>query len=367
MGAMPRTTASRDLKIVGADNFHRLKRPLTQDEIKILASVHPNPQGSVPEVSREVNLPPYVVRHTLHWLRKQRVIEHPVPFVDVYALGFVEYAFFINISNPPGEEFDDALLADPLVAEGVSLVVQTSGPFNFIVLIYARSALEAQLRFQKLSECYAYRIVKKTVSTRTTYRFYGYRYFSRQATHSYPLRHFGLNLDCPSTALDEIDMRVLIEMGKGDGCSKREIARRLKLPSSTVDSRVHRLERLNVIQGYEYNFSPGTLGKRKFRLLLSADLRGGKTTEILLKLANEDLRIVVLNECLGEWEYELLVHLGDTEPLSEFTDRIFQRLEGAVRTIHTIVNVRRYRLERFPFSSNNLQAVTVERARLPVG
>lgn len=337
-------------RVSGADNFHRLKRELTESERRVLAAIHRNPLAETPVVSGLLKLAPHVVRHTIESLRRQGVIGYPVPFVDVSALGYTEYAFFVMISNPPGAEFDQAITTQSLLVEGVSLVAQTSGPYNFVIIIYAKSAAEAHHRFEKLSDRFACRIVKKTVSTRITYRLFGYRYFGAGLPGEYPVRHFGLNSSGLIHQIDSVDTKILILMGQGEGGSRRELARKLGIANSTVDHRIRRLERLEIIQGYEYLFSPGTLGKKKYRFLLGAELRGGQTFAKLLALAERDPRIVVLNECLGDWEFELIIHLGEGESVTEFSDHLAKQLAGAVRSIHTITNVVRHRLERFPFS-----------------
>jgi DNA-binding Lrp family transcriptional regulator len=339
-------------KISGADNFHRLRRELTDQEKNVLAAIHLNPVAEVPSISKVVKLAPHVVRHLIESLRHQRVIGYPVPFVDVYSLGYTEYAFYVTISNPPGADFDQAITTDSLLVEGVSLVAQTSGPYNFVIIIFAKSAAEAHGSFQKLSDRFACRIIKKTVSTRITYRLFGYRYFGAGLPGTYPVRHFGLNYSEKPIEIDPTDTRLLVAMGRGNGGSRREFARQLDVPSSTVDHRIKRLERLGVIQGYEYLFSPGTLGKKKYRFLMAADLRGGRTTEKLLALAAADPRVIVLNECLGDWEFELLIHLGEGESVTEFSDKLCRHLDGAVRTLHSVTNVVRHRLERFPFSES---------------
>ena len=340
-------------RVSGADNFHRLKRDLTDQERRVLSVIHLNPLAEIPHVSAIVKLAPHIVRHVIESLRRQGVIGYPVPFVDVYALGYTEYAFYVTLSNAPGADFDEAITSESLLVEGVSVVAQTSGPYNFVVIIYAKSAAEAQMRFQKLSEHFACRIVKKTVSTRITYRFYGYRYFGAGLPGTYPVRHFGINTSDAPIDLDPTDRRILVLMGRGEGSSRRELARQLDIPNSTLDHRIRRLERLQVVQGYEYLFSPGTLGKRKYRFLLAADLRNGKTLERLLALSSEDQRIIVMNECLGDWEFELLIHIGEGESISQFTDLLASRLDGAVRALHSVTNVVRHRLERFPFSDKS--------------
>ena len=135
-----------------------------------------------------------------------------------------------------------------------------------------------------------------------------------------------------STALDDTNRRLLVELQSDARLSLAELGRRVGLSSPAVAERLQRLERQGVIRGYHATVDPAALGYP-----LSAIIRVRPAPRQIHKVAELVRSIPEVVEChriTGEDCFYIKLHLGAIEELPEVLDRFL--LYGETTT--SIVN-----------------------------
>lgn len=120
--------------------------------------------------------------------------------------------------------------------------------------------------------------------------------------------------------LDSADRRLLAELTADPRLSKSELGRRVGLSTPTVTSRVARLERLGVIQGYRLDVDPAALG-----LPLAAWVRVRPGPGQLPKIVELVRRLPEIAEChrvTGEDCFLMRVHAASLQDLELVLDKL---------------------------------------------
>jgi Lrp/AsnC family leucine-responsive transcriptional regulator len=119
--------------------------------------------------------------------------------------------------------------------------------------------------------------------------------------------------------LDQIDRKILVELGANGRLPLAELGRRVNLSSPAVAERVHRLEDGGVITGYRAEIDARALGY-ELTAIVRVKPVGGQLTRIQELAA----QIPVVGEChriTGEDCFYLTVYLRSIEHLSSLLDR----------------------------------------------
>ncbi|MCJ0825978.1 Lrp/AsnC family transcriptional regulator [Luteimonas sp. 50] len=135
-------------------------------------------------------------------------------------------------------------------------------------------------------------------------------------------------------ALSRADEALLAVLRENARASAAEIARRLKLSRTTVQSRIQRLERLGVIAGYTVRVGED-FSRERIRALIMVTVLPKQMPAVVEALrAMPELRSV--QSVSGAWDLVALAIVPTVGEMDELTDRI-GALPGVERTTSSLV------------------------------
>ena len=134
--------------------------------------------------------------------------------------------------------------------------------------------------------------------------------------------------------LSRADEALLAVLRENARASAAEIARRLKLSRTTVQSRIQRLERLGVIAGYTVRVG-GDFSRERIRALIMVTVLPKQMPAVVDALrAMPEVRS--LQSVSGAWDLVALAIVPTVGDMDELTDRI-GALPGVERTTSSLV------------------------------
>lgn len=135
-------------------------------------------------------------------------------------------------------------------------------------------------------------------------------------------------------ALSRADEALLAVLRENARASAAEIARRLKLSRTTVQSRIQRLERLGVIAGYTVRVGE-EFSRERIRALIMVTVLPKQMPAVVDALrAMPEVRS--LQSVSGAWDLVALAIVPTVGDMDELTDRI-GALPGVERTTSSLV------------------------------
>lgn len=134
--------------------------------------------------------------------------------------------------------------------------------------------------------------------------------------------------------LDDTDRALLALLRENARAATSDLARRLKLSRTTVQSRLSRLERERVIAGYTVTVSPeAEAAQVRAHILITLEPRRSATIESALRRIPE---LRTLHSVSGPFDLIAIVAAASIGELDRLIDRI-GALEGVERTTSAIV------------------------------
>jgi len=133
--------------------------------------------------------------------------------------------------------------------------------------------------------------------------------------------------------LDEIDRRLLEELGSDGRLTMAELGRRISLSPPAVAERVQRLERTGVITGYHAAIDPKAIG---YPIAAVVRVRpASRQLQRIPELARETPEVVECYRITGEDCFFLKLHLRSIDDLEEILDRFVAYGQTTTSIIHS--------------------------------
>jgi len=263
-------------------------------------------------------------------LIEEKIIVHFETTVNPQRIGYDIYKTFIRIENdrPKVAEFVSHLKAHPRMA----WIALCEGSWDIILCMYAKTATEFHdMHVQLLSE---FNPVILNFSSYTLIRTKMYKrgYFAARRS-----AHVVLGGDATPAEIDGIDLGILRAIGAHARLPATDIARKLKLTPAIVQSRIQRLERLEIISGYRIELNIAKLGMIFFKtqfFLRSYDLDLRKQFQEFCEL---NPYISCYTEQIGDCNVEIELHVPTHAIYSGVIDEIRARYSKFIKTFNTLL------------------------------
>lgn len=136
---------------------------------------------------------------------------------------------------------------------------------------------------------------------------------------------------------DELDRRIVEELMRNARDSGREIARKLKISTSTFIQRVERLEELGIIKGYSANLDFSKLGY-DYMGIIEITIRKGALLEVQHKIAGMP-GVSAVYDITGGSDSIVLAKTKSRSDLSRLIKSILAIPEVERTNTHVILNV----------------------------
>ncbi|MFW9802410.1 MAG: Lrp/AsnC family transcriptional regulator [Candidatus Thorarchaeota archaeon] len=139
--------------------------------------------------------------------------------------------------------------------------------------------------------------------------------------------------------LDELDMKLLIELQKDCRNPLQEIAKAVDAPYSTVHYRVSRLEKQKIISGYSATVNPNKLGLDYMAVISIWTDFNPEFYHKIGKELSEIFGVWAVYNCLGEVDFFVLARASDKNEFLKILDKMM-KIKGISRiSTHVMTKV----------------------------
>ncbi|MEE9592733.1 MAG: Lrp/AsnC family transcriptional regulator [Thermoplasmata archaeon] len=119
---------------------------------------------------------------------------------------------------------------------------------------------------------------------------------------------------------DDLDLEIMRLLNRDARQSYRDLARQLKISTSTVSNRIRRLEKEGIIKGYVPIIDQHKTGF-DLPVVVGLQISKGKLLEVQQKIA-EDPRVFGVYDVTGDWDSIVMARFRNTRDLDAFIKRV---------------------------------------------
>ena len=316
---------------------------LTDKERTVLACVELRADASVKTYRKETGLREHTIRYHLRNLI-ERGIATPAPFVDMHLLGYTIFNVFFSIGAEK-KSTKEALLRTLIASKHVTWVGEFGGEYQYGIALCARELGFVSHFLAALSKRFGNIFFEKAVSCQFGTHTYYHKYLSAKRFSVSPL-YCGTSSE--HVEIDELDDKILSALATHGGLSHRRLAQEVRVPLSTLELRISKLEERKIIKGYYYMVDAVKFGMQRFKLMVYGKGLDAALKDGLSKYCQSHPAIVHLIECFGSWDFEIGVEAEGSEPVMEVIQEIYEQFGASINTIRLLMKFRDLKTRWYP-------------------
>ncbi|MEY4669677.1 MAG: hypothetical protein RL518_2376 [Pseudomonadota bacterium] len=318
---------------------------LSDNEKLVLSACALSAVRPIEAIARQTGLSQASVRYAIQRMLDERIIE-PRNYLDVFRLGLSSYVLLFSLRSQ--ETAQRSQIVEALAKlPGVVWFSEVGGDYEYILNVCVGDVHSLMQLLDQVGERFGEVFSKKVFAQHVSYRDYSYGFsdkgqFSPEFVGTSP-RFTKLNFD-------ETDHLVLREIAERP-CSYRELAERLKMPTTTAQYRVEKLRREGILKATIFLVNHSLLGFSSILMLLYAKVSNKSLRAALHEFALTSQNITTLTESVGSWDFELSAIARTPNDMRQLRDEIANRFPGQFELISSVPMYRLIRWNQYPFQS----------------
>ncbi len=288
---------------------------------KILYEIDLNSRLGTSELGKKVGLSQEAVHYRLKRLEEKGIISGYITLLNFSKLGYTGYGVYARFQNVTKEQ-KSKIINELKQHDHIYWIAEFGGKYDLAFAIMAKNVVHFNELFTLIATKYNKVLKDFTISIRVELVQSPRDYLlNRQRNIKNPL--FGKYVE--SEKIDETDKLILKEIAENARISILELAKKINIPASTVNTRLKKLEKTKLIEGYAAKIHCQEFGYHIFQLFIFALNLTQERKKRLLSYCNTHPAIVFYIETVGKWNFEIIYEVEN--------QKIFQDLLIEIRTL----------------------------------
>ena len=323
-----------------------IMRISTEDK-HLLAHLQLLADAPLSDLSRIVGMSQHKVRYCVDKFLSAGVLRRSI-HVNLSLLGITEYALYLHAShNTP--EAKKHWLRELVLRKDAGHVYELDGELRYNIVVLTRDSLDAQHFCYDLCKQQETSIHGLTVAVRISSTIFPRQYLAPRANLP---KEIVTARSTKQVTIDELDEKILAGLASGEFRHKTVLARALGVASSTLDLRIQRLKKEEVIVNDYYSMSLSYFQIRSYKVLLSLRVSTPEMSAQVHDFARNHPHIVQITTLVGSWDHELLLEVYSAEHHNDVLDQLSNIFAGSLNSICSLPIVARHKVSQYPHAKS---------------
>lgn len=305
---------------------------MNEQLLRVLAAVELSAQQSIEQICAQTKLKAHIVQYAMQSLKEQGILGRKKAAIDRSTLGITDYNFQLCVA--PTRTLKMPRLIELLgKCPKVTWIAHVGGRYNLSFTISTNSIVELRSQLEDLSSPLREAVLDREFAIRLKLESFPKRYIHKNAKDK-PSIKYGESKS--QVSLDIEDKKILSVLSGAKWDSFREVAQISGIPASTVLRRIRSMEEMGVIIGYYYLLDPAKLSRESTKILLRFRNMHQIIRNQLSKFVLKHDIITAVVECLGRWDYELVIETRQTKDISQISELLFSEFSDSLLLLETM-------------------------------
>ena len=261
--------------------------------------------------AKKVGLSKQVVGLRIKNLVSEKAISSFYSVIDISKLGFTVHKNFLRLQNLDGKkeaELINFLKNNP----NVVWVASCDGKFDLAFGTWAKNIEYLDRTLRELNKRFGAHISERQIATVIRGEYFVRDYLvGKKEPSAFRKSFFGA---VPSQVdMDEINWRILLELGKSSRTPIIDIAKKAGVSADAVRARIKKLEKSGVIRHYNIVPNESVYPYIHYKVLIGFGNITEKREEMLIEYCRVNPNIVYVVKALGPWEFEIDMEVENAE------------------------------------------------------
>ena len=311
-------------------------------DLQILFELDRDCRQSFNEIAHKTRLSRDVVRYRISRLETEGYVTGYISIIDFTRLGFHIVRLYLKLQNTT-EKIEDEMIKYLMQQEAVIVAYRTDGNFEIALGLLVKDLRHYQEVYENLLGKYRSYIVEKNFSVFQDYIQYFRNYLVEDKSWDYKELSTGSH---QQFQYDKTDILLLKEIATSARASLVDLAKKLKMPVTTVKYRLRNLEKNGVIVAYRAIINYTKLGYEYYKVdLVIEDL---SIIPSLQEFIRRHPNIIYRDITIGGSDFEFDCELPNQQEFYKLIETIRNMYPKKIRSYFYYKAIYIYKYSYFP-------------------
>lgn len=315
---------------------------IDQKDKQILFALDKDGRQSISSLAKQTRISRDVCNYRFQRLQKEGIITGFITLIDFSKFGYQIVRLYLKLQNTT-KAIEESMVKELLKMEEIITAYRTDGHYEIAIGFLVKDLHEYQAAYHKIASLYGKYIIDFHFSVFIDYLQYYRNYLAPEK--KVDLTELSVGSFKRGDA-DQDDIALLYLLSENARSGILELSHTIKLPASTVHSKIRRLEREKYIVAYRAVIDYAKLGLHYFKVDLLLDDRS--IIPGLCEYARSHPNIVYRDVTVGGSDFEFDCELESQEAFYHMIEEIRNLFPQKIRSYFYYKAIKIYKYAYFP-------------------
>lgn len=311
---------------------------------EILFNLDMNARTPLTQLAKKVKLTPQTTKYRLAQLEKKQIIRDYVTFFDISKFGYLYYRLYIRYENVT-PEIEKKIISYFKNHKNTVWFVSLTGRWDLEVLFVARNFIH----FNKiLKEIYG-KFPNKLHNNITSVSIANYHHPRGYLVNKKTNIQVSYGGEPEKIKIDKIDSKIIHLLNQNARLTSVQIGNKLGLNYKTIQLRIKKLEKKEIIQAYRTWIDYKKIGSSYHKALIKLKKFTKDEESKVLSFAKQNPNVTYLVTCVWPWDIELEVETQEEQTFLDILRKFRDLMGDLIIDYETLTITEEHKLNYFPF------------------
>lgn len=278
---------------------------------KIISELNKNPRMTYSEIAKKIKSSKEVVNYRVKSLENAGIIKE---YITIFGFGYHAhkvYLKFLKITQKDEEKYINYLLS----LNNINWITPCSGNWDLVFSIMAKNPSELDIVLRNILSEFSGSVQDYKIATSLGSITYGYTNITESINEN---AKKVITTEQKYLDFDEKDKEIAKLLQKNARLKITEISKTTKIPGDTINYRIKKMEKNNIIKRYRLILDQTILGYSRFEILVRCVNLTDKIIDKFEEYAKQKPEIEYISKYVGMWDIELTVNFKNNLELRSF-------------------------------------------------
>ncbi|MFC1723443.1 Lrp/AsnC family transcriptional regulator [Nanoarchaeota archaeon] len=309
-------------------------------DCKIVHAIELNARAPFSAIGREVELSKETAANRIKNLENKKIIQGYNTIINIAQLGFTGYAVFTRFEGMTDKSKKD--LINTLQNEQlVYWIAELGGNYDLVFGIQARTINEFNEIYSKIQNKFGKLLKDNVISIRSQVTQFPRDYLLSNKISNKKEPFFGREIKLEK--LEEEDKAILNIITDDARINVVDIAGKTKIPRTTVQNKLKRLQKIGIIQGYSTLVHPEHYGYQTYQLMIMIQSNNDSVKKKIFNYCQNQKSITFLVDSVGKWNFEITCEVKDQHELQQLINDFRSKHGELIKNIEIVMTFNYFR------------------------
>lgn len=317
---------------------------LDKKDKEILFNLDMNARIPLTQLAKRVKLTPQTTKYRLAQLEKKQIIRDYVTFFDVSKFGYLYYRLYIRYENVT-PEIEKKIISYFKNHKNTVWFVSLTGRWDLEVLFVARNFIHFNKILKEIYEKFPNKLHNNITSVSIANYHHPRSYLVNKKTNI----QVSYGGEPEKIKIDKIDSKIIHLLNQNARLTSVQIGNKLGLNYKTIQLRIKKLEKKEIIQAYRTWIDYKKIGSGYHKALIKLKKFTKDEESKVLSFAKQNPNVTYLVTCVWPWDIELEVETQEEQTFLDILRKFRDLMGDLIIDYETLTITEEHKLNYFPF------------------